>query len=163
MPILSDPRRETFAQIMASGKVKQTDAYVQAGYARDDGHAARCAARPDVAERIAELRAEVVERVLIDQAYVLSTIYDTVERCKQAVPVLDRKGQPVLVETPDGDIVPAYMFDPRSVLKGAELLGKHLGTFKEDQAPPAQVNIVMPDAELARLIAFQLQKAAKVG
>jgi phage terminase small subunit len=54
-----------------------------------------------------------------------------VERCKQARPVVDRSGKPVLVETPDGSLLPAYTFEPQSVLKGAELLGKHLKLFTD--------------------------------
>ena len=53
------------------------------------------------------------------------------ERCKQAEAVLDRRGEAVLVETPSGDLAPAYTFNAMGVFKGAELLGKHLGMFNE--------------------------------
>lgn len=57
------------------------------------------------------------------------------ERCKQAEPVKDRSGNPVLVETPSGDLAPAYTFNAAGVFKGAELMGKHLGMFQGDIAP----------------------------
>jgi len=44
---------------------------------------------------------------------------------------LNRKGEQIYVETPDGDMLPAYEFDAKDVLKGCELLGKHLGMFVE--------------------------------
>jgi phage terminase small subunit len=60
-----------------------------------------------------------------------------------------------------GDIAPAYSFDAKSVLRGAELLGKHLGMFTEkhehtgkDGAP---IEVSMDEA--ARRIAFMLSAA----
>ena len=71
------------------------------------------------------------ERTGITADYVLETIRDTVERCRQAQPVLDRKGLPVYVHTANGELVPAYTFDAQAVLKGAELLGKNLKLFTD--------------------------------
>lgn len=71
------------------------------------------------------------QELQIDANYVLSTIVDTIERCKQARPVLGRDGKAVYVDTPDGDLVPAYTFEANAVLKGAELLGKHLKLFTD--------------------------------
>lgn len=87
--------------------------------------------KPQIKAAIDEAMAKRAERTEIDQDYVLKTIKDTIERCAQAVPVVDGKGLPVYVKTPDGEISPAYRFDAQSVLKGAELLGKHLGIFIE--------------------------------
>jgi hypothetical protein len=62
---------------------------------------------------------------------------------------------------PGSDIAPAYSFDAKSVLRGAELLGKHLGMFTEkhehtgkDGAP---IEVSMDEA--ARRIAFMLSAA----
>lgn len=60
-------------------------------------------------------------RTEITQDYVLSTIRNTVERCSQAEPVIGKDGEPT------GE----YKFDAAAVLKGCELLGKHLGTFRD--------------------------------
>jgi phage terminase small subunit len=78
-----------------------------------------------VEKRIQALMNDRMERTQITADYVLGTIKDTVERCRQARPVLDMFGQPVMIESPDGDIVPAYTFMPKEVLKGCELLAKH--------------------------------------
>lgn len=51
-------------------------------------------------------------------------------------------------------------YDKRSALVD---IGKHLGMFKEGLPEPTQVNVNIGDSELARLIVFQLQKAAKAG
>ncbi len=82
-----------------------------------------------VAAAIAEAQSDRSERTEITQDYVLDSIFTTMERCKQAEAVTDRQGGPVLVETPEGEMVPAYTFNAMGVFKGAELLGKHLGMF----------------------------------
>ena len=71
------------------------------------------------------------EKTSITSEYVITTVRDTIERCRQAKPVLNRTGEPVMVETPDGEVVPAYAFDASNVLKGCELLGRHLVLWKD--------------------------------
>jgi hypothetical protein len=68
MPVLKNPRHETFAQLRAKGAGLE-DAYEDAGFAPYKGNASRLASQDLVAERIAELRAE-----LVDQAVNHSTI-----------------------------------------------------------------------------------------
>ena len=56
MPLLKNPRHEAFAHARAKGALLD-DAYEDAGFAPGNGHASRLAQRPEVAGRIAELRA----------------------------------------------------------------------------------------------------------
>ncbi len=60
MPTLQKPEYETFAQARASG-VKLEDAYEMAGYSTGQGHASRLASRPEIMERVTELRRERTE------------------------------------------------------------------------------------------------------
>ena len=64
------------------------------------------------------------KRTEISADYVLTTIRDTVERCRQAVPVYEKQG---------GEMVPTgeFEFDSTAVLRGCELLGKHLKLFTD--------------------------------
>jgi phage terminase small subunit len=57
----------------------------------------------------------------IDAEYVLKTIRDTIERCSQAAQV----------KQADGSVSGEYRFDATNVLKGSELLGKHLKMFTD--------------------------------
>jgi hypothetical protein len=57
MPTLRNPRYEAFAQARARGALL-ADAYESAGFVRHKGHPSRLACKTDVAERIAELRAQ---------------------------------------------------------------------------------------------------------
>ena len=75
-----------------------------------------------------DMRADKVE---LTSDYILTTIIDTVERCRQSRQVFDRNGFPIMVETPTGELAPAYVFDAKNVLKGAELLGKHKVLFTD--------------------------------
>ncbi len=52
-------------------------------------------------------------------------------RCMQTEPVLDRKGQQVVVETPDGGTALAYEFNSAGANRALELLGKEVGMFIE--------------------------------
>ena len=56
MPVLPNPRHESFAQARAKG-ARLDDAYEDAGFAPGNGHASRLALKTEIAERIAELRA----------------------------------------------------------------------------------------------------------
>ncbi len=110
-----------------------TQAAIRAGYAKKsaDVEGSRLLANAKVAAAVAAAQAKRSERTEITQDYVLTSIMETMERCKQAVPVRYQNGDQVYVDTPDGEIAPAYKFDAGAVLKGAELLGRHLAMFTD--------------------------------
>jgi phage terminase small subunit len=90
-------------------------------------------AEPLIAQEIQRRLTERAKRCNVTKDYVIKKIRQTVERCSQSRPVLDKKGNPVLIETQDGTIAPAYTFDAAGVLKGCEMLGKlnHLKLFTD--------------------------------
>lgn len=108
-----------------------TQAAIRAGYSEKTAKeiGAENLTKPNIQNAIQQAMSEREQRTQIGQDYVINTIVDTIERCKQARPVVDKGGEPVYIENADGEIVPAYRFDASNVLKGAELLGKHLGMF----------------------------------
>jgi phage terminase small subunit len=113
-----------------------TQAAIRSGYSEKtaDKQGSQLLGKTGIAAAIASAQAKRSQRTEITVDYVLSSIFETMQRCKQAEAVTDRQGQAVLVETPDGDMVPAYTFNATGVLKGAELLGKHLGMFSDKDA-----------------------------
>ena len=145
-----------------------TQAAIRAGYSSKTANeqAARLLAKDSVQALVTELRQAQSKRTQIDADYVLNTIHQTVERCRQAEPVYDRKGEQVLTQTPDGALAKAYMFDSKAVLKGCELLGRNLALWKdrvEHSGPdgkPIEV-VEIPETERARRIAFLLSKATR--
>ena len=110
-----------------------TQAAIRAGYSEKTANRvasenlSKLVIQKSISDRI-KIRSERTE---VTQDYVLKTITETMERCKQATPVKDKNGDAVLVETEDGEMVPAYRFDAPAVLKGAELLGRHLKMFTD--------------------------------
>lgn len=108
-------------------------AAISAGYSEKTARAiaAENLTKPYIQEYLAKLKAERAERVQIDQDYVLRVIKNTVERCSQAEQVKDREGNPT------GE----YKFDSTAVLKGAELLGKHLAMFTDRSEVKSSVKL----------------------
>lgn len=90
MPILKNPKHERFAQGLAKG-VSQVEAYAEAGYKPNDGHAARLAGNGRIADRVAEIQAKAAAKVEVTVASIttrLLKIADTAEGQAQGVPGL---------------------------------------------------------------------------
>ena len=105
-----------------------TQAAIRAGYsektAKSVGH--ENLTKPDIAKAIQEAQNKRVERTEITQDYVLTNIQKVIERCMQVQQVDN-----CLTQTEDGELAQAFMFKEQGALKGLELLGKHLGMFKD--------------------------------
>ena len=105
-----------------------TQAAIRAGYsprtANEQG--AQNLAKLSISKAIAEAQAKREERTQITQDYVLTNIQKVIERCMQVQQVDN-----CLTQTEDGELAQAFMFKEQGALKGLELLGKHLGMFKD--------------------------------
>lgn len=139
-----------------------TKAAIRAGFSPHTAceQGSRMLADPRMQVAIGEAMKAREKRTNINADYVIETIVETIERCRQSEPVLDRSGKHVTTETEDGDEVNAYTFNAAGVLRGAELLGKHLGMFTDrivhSGDPSAPVVVEMTQIELARRLAFLL-------
>ena len=106
-----------------------TQAAIRAGYsektARSIGQ--RLLTNVDIQKAIQEAQNKLSERTGITQEYVLINIQKVVERCMQVQQVDN-----CLTQTEDGELAQAFMFKEQGALKGLELLGKHLGMFKDN-------------------------------
>jgi phage terminase small subunit len=127
------PKQESFVEEYLID-LNATQAAIRSGYSEKTANeqSSRLLANVKVAAEVAKAQAERAARTKVTQDYVLESIVSAMERCKQAEAVTDRHGTPVMVETPTGDLAPAYTFNAAGVFKGAELLGKHLGLFQGD-------------------------------
>jgi phage terminase small subunit len=145
-----------------------TQAAIRAGYSEDSARSigSENLQKPDVAEAIAAARKARADRTRIDADYVLQTVRETVERCRQTVrPILDRKGEHVVTEDRDGSTALAYEFDSKGVLKGCELLGRNLMLWKDrvEHTGKDGTPLIPPtdDVAVARRLAFLLQKGTQ--
>jgi phage terminase small subunit len=103
-----------------------THAHKRAGYkAKNDASAAAQASallrKPNVSCAVAAGRAVRAEQLELDAYWVLKRLRDISDRAMKEEPVLDMKGKPT------GE----WKFDSGGANKAAELIGKHLGMFKD--------------------------------
>lgn len=110
-----------------------TQAAIRAGYSKKTACGIGCEnlTKPNIADAIVKAQEKRTERTEVTQDYVIKTIVETIERCSQAKQVYDKSGGLVMAETPNGKLAPAYKYDASNVLKGAELLGRHLAMFTD--------------------------------
>ena len=154
------PKQERFvAEYLVD--LNATAAAERAGYEHPNKQGPRMLVNVGIAKAIASAQARRSERTEVTQDYVLAAIKDTIERCKQAVPVKYQNGNPVMVETPGGDLAPAYKFEANAVLKGAELLGRHLAMFTDKAV--VDLNHGLQEMTDGELEAHARRLAEKVG
>ena len=110
-----------------------TQAAIRSGYSEKTAQeqSSRLLSNVMVQDAVQKAQKKVSERTEITQDYVLTNIKKVIERCMQQEAVLARDGSPLLIEGPEGDLVPLFEFKETGALKGLELLGKHLGMFKD--------------------------------
>jgi phage terminase small subunit len=100
--------------------------------------------------------------VEIDQEWVLSRLALVVERCLQNEPVRDRKGNPLVIETLEGELAAAYTFQPGAAARALELRGKHIGLFPDRLEVRARhYEPLIPDMTEDEVIERLLEKRAR--
>ena len=122
MPVLDDAQEELYAQSRAKGK-SQMDSYVAAGFKPDDGHASRYeAGNGRIEARIKELLEEIAKAAKVDAVYITKKLRMLVERCTQAEPVLDKKG----------NVTGEYKMDSAGANSSIDKLARNIGYYKKD-------------------------------
>jgi len=114
-----------------------TQAAIRAGYAVQAApqQASRLLTKANVQAALAVWEDNRAEEVTIGREYVINGIKETVERCRQHRPVLNRDGSPVMVENEiTGEMTPCYTFDAANCMKGYTELGKLDGLYEKDNA-----------------------------
>lgn len=100
-----------------------TQAAIRAGYSAKtaEAQASRLLRNVKVQEAVAAGQEARSARVELTQDWVLDRLREVTERCMQHEAVLDQEGNPT------GE----YKFNAAGANKAIELIGKHLGMFKE--------------------------------
>lgn len=106
MPLLRDPRHEKIVQTYVKGS-GQVDAYVTGGFKRNHGNACKFFARPEVKQRVQELREkkqniemtreievsrDVAHKLGITKEKIIQALWFNGQRCLRGNPVLDENG-----------------------------------------------------------------------
>lgn len=134
-----------------------TQAAIRAGYSEKSSRqiASENLSKPAIRSRISELAKERNQAVGLSAEFVIEGVIKNIRRCEQAEVVYDKKGDPVMVEGPDGVMSPVYKYDANAALKGYELLGKHLKLFTDKVEHSGSIETMSDEelnAKLARLV-----------
>jgi phage terminase small subunit len=120
------PKQELFVKEYLID-LNATQAAIRAGYSKKTANeqGARLLAHVSVGAAIQEAMDKRSKRIEVNSDYVLNTIVETIERCKQEIePIYEGTGE-------NRAFTGEFRFDSGAVLKGAELLGKHLKLFTD--------------------------------
>lgn len=101
-----------------------TQAAIRAKYSEKTAEqaASRLLRNVKVSTEIKKRTAKLTKKAEITHEWVIKQLKKIYKRSMQAVPVCDREGNPL------GE----YKFEPNAANKSIELIGKHIGTFKEN-------------------------------
>jgi phage terminase small subunit len=146
----TEQRYEVFCQeYIASNNASK--AALKAGYSKKTCKAqgSLLLDKPFIRNRINELKEQRSVRTGINADYVLNKIKETIERCSQAVPY-EEWNHSTKQRDPTGE----WKFEHMGVLKGCELLGKHLALFTEKIEHSGKIELEkLSDDELDNKIA----------
>jgi phage terminase small subunit len=135
-----------------------TKAAIRANYSENgaDVQACRLLGNARIQEAIQKRRAVLAEKADLSVAKVLDTLKVIQGRCLQSEPVYNRDGSRAVVALPDGkEVACAFGFDSKGAIRSTELLGKHLGMFKEGmQLFDGQGNVMGEGGKLTIEIVF---------
>jgi phage terminase small subunit len=114
-----------------------TQAAIRAGYSPHTAkvQAARLLTKATILKEVGRMETKISERLDIDAIWVAKRLKEISDRCMQAEPVLVWDGKEWV---PSGE----YRFDSAGANKSTELLGKHLGFFKEDNSQKVPTEII---------------------
>ncbi|QFU15219.1 terminase small subunit [Microvirga thermotolerans] len=127
----ADEKRKRFVQEYLID-LNGTQAAIRAGYARSGAHteANRLLAIPEVKAMIEEGQRKMAEKAEVTQEYVIRELKEVVARC------MDRDS-----------------FNPKDANKALELLGKHIGMFKDEPSSVVAIqNNVGSNNQIRRIV-----------
>lgn len=110
--------------------LNKTKAYMRAfgvdNYGTAASEASRLTKNPNISARIDELMKERAESIKVDAGFVLENLITISQRCQQAEEVKFFN-----YATKEMEGTGEYVFDSNGANKSLELIGKHLGMFKD--------------------------------
>lgn len=119
-----------------------TQAAIRAGYsektARQTG--AENLSKPYIHARIQELQQQRSEKLELDADWVLNRLKEISDKCMQAEPVTEFN-----YDTKRLEETGEYEFDSSGANRATELIGKHLGMFKDGNNTNVNVGVTIVD------------------
>lgn len=106
-----------------------TQAAIRAGYSEDCAKqiGSENLSKPDLKEALTEAKRQLAEAAQIEAEWVVKNLKSIAMRCMQVEPVVDSKGNPVLVKNDDGDLVPAFTFNAQGAVQSLKTINEMCG------------------------------------
>jgi phage terminase small subunit len=122
------PKQERFC-LEYLRDLNATQAAARAGYSKKTANeqGARLLVNVNISEEIKRLKAERVDRIHLDNGWVVKRLIQITNRCMQAEEIKDKEGEPTGI----------YKFDASAAVRAVELIGKHIGFFETDNKQKA--------------------------
>jgi phage terminase small subunit len=121
-----------------------SQAYLRAGYnvneATARANASRLLTKANILTRIEELQAERAKKLNIDAEWVLNRLVQISDRCMTTEPVMEFN-----YDTKRMEETGEFKFDSSGANKATELIGKHLGMFKDKLDINANIGVTIVD------------------
>lgn len=127
-----NPFQQRFCDAILAGHGNAEAARI-AGYAHPQRSGSTTARQPCVVKYLTRKRALVKQELSVDVMFVVSSIVEVLNRCKQSTPVTVN-GMPKFIETPSGEVAAAYEFDAANALKATDQLARYLGMYDHGQS-----------------------------
>lgn len=126
------PQQERFCQEYVID-LNGTQAAIRASYSEKTAQeqSSRLLSNVIIQAYVKKLQDEIAKRNEITADWVVNNLREVAERCMQISPVYNRKGQQVMCENREGDLVPAFTFNALGASKSLELIGKTIGIFED--------------------------------
>jgi hypothetical protein len=129
MSLPKPDRHELFAQGLAKG-LTQHAAYAEAGYKPNRGGASRLASNVNIINRVAELTARRVDKVVLSKQYVLEATIENAEKAIGRRPVkITRR-----VKRDDegvNETHEVFVYEPAAANQALRMLGSEVGMYTE--------------------------------
>lgn len=129
MGVIKPLKNELFAQALAAGMTQEA-AYADAGYKPNAGGASRLASKVKIINRVAELNARKVNRVVLSKQYVLELNIENAEKAIGRRPVKLTK----MVKVEDQYLqqeVDVYVYEPAAANQAIKMLGTEIGMYTD--------------------------------
>lgn len=109
-------------------------AYIRSGYKGSSKtakvEASKHLTNPNLLKYINILKTEITTAKKLDIDYIIDNAKEILERCLQHRPVLDSKGNQIIIQTPAGELAAAYIFDSKGGTGALRLLAEHVPNWK---------------------------------
>ncbi len=145
----NDQQKKFVSEYLVDQNAKQ--AAIRSGYSPKSAETIgfRLLEKPHIRAAIDARLKKITDKIDLSSEYVLKNLMEVTERCMQRAPVMVRSGRHMvqkkeerLDENGELKTYEVWEFDSAGATKALELLGKHLGMFKDKVEHSGKINLL---------------------